>query len=135
MAIPVGQQYTYVVACAAPIITRALPRVLQQDINTERTADIMMHGDYTSWASSSSILPFVAGPMYRGSIPLCMPPSAIKGEACGVTRASNLRLTQSLTSSYKLSSNTSHRGVGCYAPAARTTLNPCVFLCLSHFSD
>jgi hypothetical protein len=25
--------------------------------------------------------------------------------------------------------NTSHSGVGYYAPAARTTLNPCVFLC------
>jgi hypothetical protein len=41
--------------------------------------------------------------------------------------------TQTLTSSYKLSSNTSHSGVGCYAPVARTTLNPCVFLCSSHF--
>jgi hypothetical protein len=46
---------------------------------------------------------------------------------------SNLRPTQTLTSSYKLSSNTSHSGVGCYAPAARTTLNPCVFLCSSYF--
>jgi hypothetical protein len=25
--------------------------------------------------------------------------------------------------------NISHSGVGYYAPAARTTLNPCVFLC------
>jgi hypothetical protein len=25
--------------------------------------------------------------------------------------------------------NTSHNRVGYYAPAARTTLNPCVFLC------
>jgi hypothetical protein len=48
---------------------------------------------------------------------------------------SNLRLTQTLTSSYKLSSNTSHSGVGCYAPAARTTLNPYVFLCSSRFSN
>jgi hypothetical protein len=31
--------------------------------------------------------------------------------------------------------NTSHSGVGCYAPAARTTLNPCVFLCSLHFSN
>jgi hypothetical protein len=42
---------------------------------------------------------------------------------------SNLRLT----SSYKLTSNTSHSGVGCYAPAARTTLNPRVFLRYSRF--
>jgi hypothetical protein len=38
---------------------------------------------------------------------------------------------QTLISSYKLLSNTSHSGVGYYAPAARTTLNPCVFLCSS----
>jgi hypothetical protein len=47
----------------------------------------------------------------------------------------NLRLTQTLTSSYNLSSNTSHSGVGCYAPAARTNLNPCVFLCPSRSSN
>jgi hypothetical protein len=53
-----------------------------------------------------------------------MPPSVIKGEACDVTHKRNLRLA----SSYKLSSNTTHSGVGYYAPAARTTLNPYVFL-------
>jgi hypothetical protein len=42
------------------------------------------------------------------------------------THTRNLRLA----SSYKLSSNTSHSGVGYCAPAARTTLNPCVFLCI-----
>jgi hypothetical protein len=36
----------------------------------------------------------------------------------------NLRLA----SSYKLSNNTTHSGVGYYALAARTTLNPCVLL-------
>jgi hypothetical protein len=35
---------------------------------------------------------------------------------------SNFR--QTLTSSYRLPSNTSNSGVGYYAPAARTTLNP-----------
>jgi hypothetical protein len=73
-AIPVGQQYTYVVACAAPIMTRALPRALQQDIYTERITDIKVHGDYMGRASSSSILPFVSGPTCRGSEPLYMPP-------------------------------------------------------------
>jgi hypothetical protein len=29
--------------------------------------------------------------------------------------------------------NTSHSGVGWYAPVARTTLNPCVFFCPSRF--
>jgi hypothetical protein len=51
------------------------------------------------------------------------------------TQAQSFRPNLSLTSSYKLSSNTSHSGVGCYAPATRTTLNPCVFLCSSHFSN
>jgi hypothetical protein len=51
------------------------------------------------------------------------------------TGIESFRPNLSLTSSYKLSSNTSYSGVGCYAPAARTTLNPCVFLCSSHFSN
>jgi hypothetical protein len=66
LTIPVGQQYTCAMACAASIMTRALPRALQQDINTVRTKDIMVHGDYTGRASSSSILPFVPGPACRG---------------------------------------------------------------------
>jgi hypothetical protein len=37
---------------------------------------------------------------------------------------------QTLSSSYKLPNNTSHSGVGYYAPAARTTLNPCVLSCV-----
>jgi hypothetical protein len=66
--------------------------------------------------------------LHVGAQSLCAcPPSAIKGETCDVTHTHNLRLA----SSYKLSSNTSHSGVGYYAPAARTTLNPCVFLCSS----
>jgi hypothetical protein len=61
-----------------------------------------------------------------GAQSLCAcPPSAIKGEACDVTHTRDLRLA----SSYKPSSNTSHSGVGYYALAARTTLNPRVFLC------
>jgi hypothetical protein len=48
-----------------------------------------------------------------------------------------LKLTQTHLDAHKLIQalelNTSDSGVGCYAPAARTTLNPCVFLCSSHF--
>jgi hypothetical protein len=69
----------------------------------------------------------VLGPTCRGPVLLCMPPSAIKGEACDVTHTRNLRLA----SSYKPSRNTSHSGVGCYAPAARTTLNPRAFLSIA----
>jgi hypothetical protein len=72
---------------------------------------------------------YVPGPTCRGSVPLCMPPLAIKGEAYDVTRLRpNSR--QTLSSSYKLPSNTSHSGVGYYAPAARTTLNPRVLSCV-----
>jgi hypothetical protein len=71
---------------------------------------------------------YAPGPTCRIPVPLCMPPSAIIGEACDVTHTRNLRSHHRLASSYKLTGNTSHSGVGYYAPAARTTLNPCVFL-------
>jgi hypothetical protein len=44
------------------------------------------------------------------------------------THTRNLRTHLRLANSYKFTSNTSHSGVGYYAPAARTTLNPYVFL-------
>jgi hypothetical protein len=87
----------------------------------------------TDISCSSYLICYVFAPTCRGSESFCTcPPSAIKG---GGMQTSNLRLTQTLTSSYKLSSNTSHSEVVCYAPAARTTLNPCVFLCSSHSSN
>ena len=59
------------------------------------------------------------------------PPSAIKGEACNVTtKAQSLGLDPSYPRQLKLSSNITHSGVGYYALAARTTLNPCMFLCV-----
>jgi hypothetical protein len=79
----------------------------------------------TDIRGSKHYILYVPGPTCRGPVPLCMPRSAIKGEACDVTHARNLRLA----SSYKPSSNTSHSGVGYYALAAQTTLTPRVFLC------
>jgi hypothetical protein len=63
-------------------------------------------------------------------------PLAIKGEACTVTTGAQTQThldshTHKFIQALKL--NTSHSGVGYYAPAARTTLNPCVFLCSSRF--
>jgi hypothetical protein len=78
---------------------------------------------------------YVHGPTCRGQVPLCMPPSAIKGEACDVTHTRNLMSHLRLASSYKLTSNTSHSGVGYYASVARTTLNPCLFLSSSRSSQ
>jgi hypothetical protein len=77
-------------------------------------------------SSSKYYIRCVSGPTYRGSALLYMPPLAIKGEACNVT---TLRPnSDSQFSSFH--SNPTHSGVGCYAPAAQTTLNPRVFMCL-----
>jgi hypothetical protein len=54
-------------------MTRVLPRALQQDINTERTTDIMLHEDYTGIASGSSTLPFVSGPRVGAQNPCTYP--------------------------------------------------------------
>jgi hypothetical protein len=77
---------------------------------------------------------YVPEPTCRGSVHLCMPPFSYKREACDVTRGGSIfRSNLRLTSSYKLTSNTSHSGVGCYAPTARTTLNSRVSLRSSRF--
>jgi hypothetical protein len=52
----------------------------------------------------------------------------------GMQRYKTGSLSPSDSRQLNLSCNTSHSGVGYYAPAARTTLNPCVFLYSSHFS-
>jgi hypothetical protein len=44
-------------------------------------------------------------------------------------QAQSLGLDPGHSRQLKLSSNTTHSGVGYYALAARTTLNSCVFLC------
>jgi hypothetical protein len=77
----------------------------------------------------SVIFSMSLGPQVGAQCLCACPPSAIKGEACDVTRLRpNSR--QTLSSSYKLPNNTSHSRVGYYAPAARTTLNPRVLSCV-----
>jgi hypothetical protein len=76
----------------------------------------------------SAIFFMSLGPHVGAQCLCACPPLAIKGEACDVTHTDNFRSHLRLASSYKLTSNTSHNGVGYYAPAARTTLNHCVFL-------
>jgi hypothetical protein len=65
---------------------------------------------------------YVPGPTCRGSVPLCMLPFSYK--RWGMRRYKGDRI-QTQTH------NTLHSGVGCYAPAARTTLNPCVLPCVN----
>jgi hypothetical protein len=98
--------------------------------------------DYTrSWVTGrkkiasaediSGYICYVPGPTCRGSALLYMPPFSYKRG--GMRRyKGQVHLDPSDSRQLKLSSNTSHSGVGYYAPAARTTLNPCVFLCSSH---
>jgi hypothetical protein len=67
------------------------------------------------------------GPHVGAQYSCTCPPLAIKGEACNVTtQAEAFRLRPR-------SLNTTHSGVGYYAPTTRTTLNSRVFLCSSHF--
>jgi hypothetical protein len=68
------------------------------------------------------------GPTCRGSAPLYAPLELQKGRQG--TKNLDLDPAQAHKFLRALKLNTSHSGVGYYAPAARTTLNPCVFLCL-----
>jgi hypothetical protein len=78
--------------------------------------------------ASSTIFVMSLGPHVGAQYLCACPPSAIKWEACGVAKHTiSGRHSQVHTSSQ---SNTSHSGVGYYAPAARTTLNPCVLPCV-----
>jgi hypothetical protein len=78
----------------------------------------------TNVSRSKYYIRYVPGPTCWSSVPLYVPPLSYK-------RGGMLRYrggTDSLR--LKLTSNTIHSGVGYYALAARTTLNPCVFLCV-----
>jgi hypothetical protein len=69
------------------------------------------------------------GPHVGAQHPCTCPPLAMKGEARNVTTQADLDLAQAHKFIQALKLNTSHSGVGYYAPAVRTTLNPCVFWC------
>jgi hypothetical protein len=69
----IGRWRVYATACAALIMTRALPRTLPRDINTICTVDMVALGDHPSVAGSSSFLPIVPEPTCRGSVSLYVP--------------------------------------------------------------
>jgi hypothetical protein len=117
-----GKQYACAERRAILIFSSARSLLGTPGIRRSRAEKIVSTTDIRG---SKHYILYVPGPTCRGPVPLCMPPSAIKGEACDVTHTRNLILA----SPYKPSSNTSHSGVGYYAPADRTTLNPRVFLC------
>jgi hypothetical protein len=127
---PLSKQCARAARCTVLIpYTRSFP------LHTEATqiSGVRANGDYTSMANSSSILPFVPRPMCQGSEPLYMSPLNYKRG--GMQRYNTARKETHLdpAQAHKfiqaLKLNTSHSGVGYYAPVARTTLHPCVFLC------
>jgi hypothetical protein len=82
----------------------------------------------------SYFLPFCLWAHMSGLSILVCAPLSYKREGHDVTRqvlSRSLKLTQTHKFIQALKINTAHSGVGYYAPAARTTLNPCVFLCSS----
>jgi hypothetical protein len=130
----IGRQYTRAATYTMLIMARALPRKQPRDINIVCATNIMALGVHPGVTGISCFLPFVPGPTCRGSVSLYMPPLSYKREGTRCYKGHGLRpnldsQTHKFIQALKL--NTSHNGVGYYAPAARTTLNPCVFLCSS----
>jgi hypothetical protein len=113
--------------------TRSFPCIPR--IRRSRTSGYKKIVSTIDISGSNAILFMSLGPPVGAQHLCACPPSAIKGEVCDVTHTRNLRSHLRLASSYKLTSNTSHSGVGYYAPAARSTLNPCVFLSSSKRSS
>jgi hypothetical protein len=73
------------------------------------------------------------GPHVGAQYPCTRPPLELqKGRHATLQHSSKGRLRRkSSNTQLKLTSNTTHSGVGYYALAARTTLNSCMFLCSS----
>jgi hypothetical protein len=113
--------------CSSSLLQEASPaRRGYADLGRQGTRRLLRQ---QTFVAPSATFFMSLGPHVGAQYLCACPPSAIKGEACDVTTRTQStkvihRSTQTLTSSYKLPSNTSHSGVGCYAPAARTTLNP-----------
>jgi hypothetical protein len=138
----VGRQYARAAAYTVLIMTHALPRRQPRDINTIWTTDIMaledLLGDTSIGYFYMYSLHFAPGPTCRGSAPLYVPPLSYKREGTQRYKADPTKAQAHLDSqTHKFIQapklNTAHSGVGYYVSAARTTLNPCVFLCSSRF--
>jgi hypothetical protein len=110
------------------IITSALPGKLPLHANTTQIADVRVQEDCSS--NSKYYIHYIHGPTCRGSAPLYAPPLSYKRGGMQRYKGTdtlrpNLDLDSQLSSFHI---NPTHSGVGYYAPAARTTLNPRVFL-------
>jgi hypothetical protein len=134
---PPCRRRTYPVHCedSVPVLRRCtllIPYTRSFPLCTETTQILgaRAYEDYTGMASNSFILPFVSGPTCRGSEPLYMPPLNYKRGGLRRERGKKRLKSFRLTHSTSFFNNPTHNGVGYYAPAARTTLNPRVFMCL-----
>jgi hypothetical protein len=130
MSSPLSKQCARVARCTMLIIPYTRSFLCASRIRRSRMSGYKKIALAANIRSSKYYSSDVPGPTCRGPALLYMPPLAIKGEACNVTKqAQSLGLDPGHPRQLKLSSNTTHSGVGYYAPAARTTLNSCVFLC------
>jgi hypothetical protein len=78
----------------------------------------------TSISCSKHYIRYVPEPACRGSAPLYVPPLSYKrGGTQRYKAQTHLDVAQAHKFIQALKLNTSHSGVGYYAPAARTTLN------------
>jgi hypothetical protein len=114
------------------IITYALLGKLPLHANTTQIADVRVQEDCSS--NSKYYNHYIPGPTCRGSTPLYAPPLSYKRGGMqhykGTDRHSEDTLRPNLDSQLSsFHSNPTHSGVGYYAPAARTTLNPRMFWC------
>jgi hypothetical protein len=116
------------------IITYALPGKLPLHANTTQIADVRVQED--CFSNSKYYIHYIPEPTCRGSAPLYAPPLSYKrggmqryrGDTGTLRPNLDLDLAQAHKFIQALKLNTSHSGVGYYAPATRITLNPCVFL-------
>jgi hypothetical protein len=126
----VGRQYARAAVCTVLIIT--CTGKLPLHANATHAADIR-HKEMalaTSISCSKDYIRYVPGPACRGSAPLYVSSFSYKrGGTQRYKAQTDLDLAQAHKFIQALKLSTSHSGVGYYAPAARTTLNPCVFLC------
>jgi hypothetical protein len=135
----IGRWRVHTTACPALMMARALPRKQPREINIVSATDITTLRDRPNVAGVSYFPPFCPWARIVGAqCPCTCPHWSIKGRAHDVTRHihSDTHLdprTHKFRQALKL--NTAHSGVGYYVPAARTTLNPRVFLCVRLVSN
>jgi hypothetical protein len=117
----VGRQYARAAAYTMRIITRALPRK-QRGISILYALRTLWRSEVTlALQAVVTFFHFAPGPTCRGSVSLYVPPLSYKREGtqrykADPTYALTLAQTHKFMQALKL--NTSHSGVGYYAPVA-----------------